>query len=111
MLFTRDLPRGLVARQRETTGKVGSFAYSRIRASACQHTLKWATAYWAYLSVPARAATSQSDHPGQASWEMTISTNTNGQWSRRGRRRGGWAHLRDGLRKGALTGQGRPSRA
>eukprot|EP00965_Chrysotila_dentata_P263489 6214839-Pleurochrysis_carterae.AAC.1 len=27
------------------------------------------------------------------------------------RRRGGWAHLRGGSRKGALTGQGRPSRA
>eukprot|EP00965_Chrysotila_dentata_P164671 5436706-Pleurochrysis_carterae.AAC.1 len=42
---------------------------------------------------------------------MTISTNTNNHWSGSGRRRRGWAHLRSGSRKGALTGQGRPSRA
>eukprot|EP00965_Chrysotila_dentata_P255789 6212341-Pleurochrysis_carterae.AAC.1 len=42
---------------------------------------------------------------------MTVSTNTNGQWSGSGRRRGGWARLRSGLKKGALSGQGRPSRA
>eukprot|EP00965_Chrysotila_dentata_P054775 1819261-Pleurochrysis_carterae.AAC.1 len=42
---------------------------------------------------------------------MTISTNINCQRSGIGRRRGGWAHLRGGSRKGALSGQGRPSRA
>eukprot|EP00965_Chrysotila_dentata_P122808 4058977-Pleurochrysis_carterae.AAC.1 len=42
---------------------------------------------------------------------MTISIDTNNHWSRSGQRRGGWAHLRGGSRKGALTGQGRPSRA
>eukprot|EP00965_Chrysotila_dentata_P164006 5414852-Pleurochrysis_carterae.AAC.1 len=44
---------------------------------------------------------------------MTISTNTNSHWSGSGRRRGGWAHLRSGSRKEALTGQGQgwPSRA
>eukprot|EP00965_Chrysotila_dentata_P134210 4438288-Pleurochrysis_carterae.AAC.1 len=42
---------------------------------------------------------------------MTISTNTNSHWSGSGRRCGGWAHLRGGSRKGALTGQGWLSRA
>eukprot|EP00965_Chrysotila_dentata_P260452 6213912-Pleurochrysis_carterae.AAC.1 len=42
---------------------------------------------------------------------MTISINTNSHWSKSGRRRGGWAHLRGGSRNGALSGQGRPSRA
>eukprot|EP00965_Chrysotila_dentata_P011001 357904-Pleurochrysis_carterae.AAC.2 len=43
---------------------------------------------------------------------MTISTNTNSHWLGSGRRRGGcWAHPWGGSRKGALTGQGWPSRA
>eukprot|EP00965_Chrysotila_dentata_P029664 986104-Pleurochrysis_carterae.AAC.1 len=42
---------------------------------------------------------------------MTISTNTDSHWSGSGRRRGVWAHLRGGSRKGALTGQGGPSQA
>eukprot|EP00965_Chrysotila_dentata_P229885 6197464-Pleurochrysis_carterae.AAC.1 len=30
-----------------------------------------------------------------------MSTNTNSHWQRSGRRRGGWAHLRDGSGKGS----------
>eukprot|EP00965_Chrysotila_dentata_P110983 3668330-Pleurochrysis_carterae.AAC.1 len=51
------------------------------------------------------------ERPSGKGGEMTISTNTESRWSRSGRRLGGWAHLRGGSRKGALTGQGRPSRA
>eukprot|EP00965_Chrysotila_dentata_P071986 2378307-Pleurochrysis_carterae.AAC.1 len=51
------------------------------------------------------------ERPSGAGGEMTISRNTNSPWSGSGRRRGGWAHLRGGSRKRALTGQGRPSRA
>eukprot|EP00965_Chrysotila_dentata_P236221 6201195-Pleurochrysis_carterae.AAC.1 len=42
---------------------------------------------------------------------MIISTNTNSHWSGSGRRRGNWADLRGGSKEGALSGQGRPSRA
>eukprot|EP00965_Chrysotila_dentata_P021292 704995-Pleurochrysis_carterae.AAC.1 len=42
---------------------------------------------------------------------MTICTNTDSHWSGSRHRPGGWAHLRGGSGNGALSGQGRPSRA
>eukprot|EP00965_Chrysotila_dentata_P008826 287666-Pleurochrysis_carterae.AAC.1 len=42
---------------------------------------------------------------------MTVSTNTNSQRSGSERRRGGWGAPGRWLKEGALSGQGRPSRA